>query len=925
MRPAIVALGGRDGEGMSKRTRGVWRTSGGSEQTVGPMNTPALAVSSQQLSGAKARLVPLRRQLHETQVAALTEALLRKPVKLADCLLEVGLGIDLLDDLRFVLEHDLWNNEPISGRQWLKEWLRDGCVWSEEVSQAATHTGSDSFCHSCCRGFSSEWALSQHAQSKDHSKKLKNWIWKHGSSPCEGGVLPEASTSPPVDTSKALVSDAGSALASGGIAADGSKGSKAKASVPEMLAKAKAAAKNKEAIAKCELLKYRDVLTTEERNLVLEKFQDMGLRRANDVANREALRGVFTEQVFDWICQVGDEEWLWKDPTLSWLAGFYWHPASAALPPGGPRHCAYYCHLCECGSFDEVGHEVHMSSRRHAESTERWVKRMGATPVQDSCARCPVRISAHEASTAGSCKLVVSAETEAEADEGPMATGANAPGDNGNGDDDIAWERPGGEADPPVPDETNPPLGFTEDHEIPIIERPGSVPYVAFVVHQASTGHRCGRTGPPSGRASLERIQVTSKHLRIGARIGKKETHGAGLYAVSLQRAPKGSVSNEGTAWRSLAMGLCTPAGWTGAKAAAAAEQTFGVILHWRWQGGRCANDFKHQSDLGEPEVEDAGLVRVVVPQAGSVAVVTVELRAQPSAPSTVKQHWGGKTWLMPSATEVTPLASFVGTMQIKAFGGLPALRGAQCAFQWATEEVMVSFLLYLPPEEEPAPLLIFFHGDLPRESAYCTMPGLAEFCDQYGPASICGGIRKSGHTARKFAIVTPSSPAAYWWFRHPAVHDAVAYVPAMERWVKGVLDWLEKLQVSRPNWVSEPGGGVRLAGQSMGGYAALEVARAMPERVAAVAVGAPCFDASRLDWLSRRICNVPLWVFIGRQDSMCAFEEMASLVLKLRDARARCVRLTSIGIGLRTHNDACKPFEKDWMYSWLLQPLGIS
>merc|ERR1719382_930304 len=101
--------------------------------------------------------------------------------------------------------------------------------------------------------------------------------------------------------------------------------------------------------------------------------------------------------------------------------------------------------------------------------------------------------------------------------------------------------------------------------------------------------------------------------------------------------------------------------------------------------------------------------------------------------------------------------------------------------------------------------------------------------------------------------------------------------------------------------------------GQSMGAYMALELARAMPEDTAAVVAGAPCFDACRLDHLASRLVNVPVWLLIGRNDTMCSFEEVASLALKMRDLDARNVRLQSAGI--KGHSEVGKKLEKHELF----------
>lgn len=837
---------------------------------------------------AKERLVAQRAQLQEPQVAAVAEALRGKPASLPDSLLESGLAVALIDDLRCVLQHDRWDGRPWPGTQWLNEWLSEGKNWAEQASLALQCTGAGLRCNLCCREFSSDWGLSQHVQCKEHHKQVQNWVWKFGRRPDAGSLLTTVTVAQAVPASTSAVDAEGLPLeacseedeakaGSSGAQAVGSRdvvaigaGSRAKVTVAKLLAQARAAAEAPSAIAKRELLRYRDGLSEEERGAVLMRI---GLPRANDVPGLPALRDVFAEDVYSWMCQVENEDWLWKEPTFSWLSGFYWHPESTRLHRGGPPHSGRYCHLCEVEYYDEAGQQLHEAGRRHAETFDRWVERMGATPVPEACSRCPRH------------------------DEPP----GECPG---GGDAPMALEidclRPEGALDVDVPEECEPPVGFATVWEVRPAERPESIPYAAFVVRPTPPPKaKSAKSRGPGGRGKAivetpARVRVASSRLRIGSRVGKRR-QGASRWGVDLQAPLRSTASLP--AWRSLAIPL---------REKAASVQ--GRLL-----------DFAILLDEGE----DVGNLQVTVPPNGFVAVVTVELPAQRAG------TWASSTWLQPVDICVVPLAEFVASGQVAALGGVQALRGEQRGFQLATEELMMSFLLHLPTAQDPAPVLVFFHGDMQRDGSHCPMPGLADFCTEYGPAELCSSkrVKDSRHAVRSFIVVTPCSPAEYWWFRHPAVHDAGGYVPAVERWFRRLTAWLEvDLGVSLPSTAGSragtgPCGGLRLAGQSMGGYAALELARAMPEKTAAVAVGAPCFDAARLNWLASRIANVPLWVLIGRNDTMCAFEELASLVLKLRDRGTCCARLTSYGI--KGHNEACKLLDKSWLYRWLQEPRG--
>ncbi|CAE8654617.1 unnamed protein product, partial [Polarella glacialis] len=150
---------------------------------------------------------------------------------------------------------------------------------------------------------------------------------------------------------------------------------------------------------------------------------------------------------------------------------------------------------------------------------------------------------------------------------------------------------------------------------------------------------------------------------------------------------------------------------------------------------------------------------------------------------------------------------------------------------------------------------------------------------------------KKHWHPSRKFVALTPCCADDIFWLRYPNLHDSKTYVPSVESCLRRLIALMYKLGLSQQDW------GACFAGQSMGAYMALELARAMPEETSAVVALAPCFDACRLDHLAQRLVNVPLWVLIGRNDAMCSFEECASLALKMKDLDARSVRLSSLGI----------------------------
>jgi len=306
--------------------------------------------------------------------------------------------------------------------------------------------------------------------------------------------------------------------------------------------------------------------------------------------------------------------------------------------------------------------------------------------------------------------------------------------------------------------------------------------------------------------------------------------------------------------------------------------------------------------------------VKVQVPRAGEVAVLHADMREGGGGASSRRssRYSCDDFWV-----DIKPILNFVGRNQIEAAGGVEEMRGTQRPIQFATEDVMMTFLLWVPEEaEKPKPLLLFFHGDMPRGVGQCPQPGLADFFSPptHGPAMLVMDEKRWNHPARDFVHVTPVCSEATWWLRYPAVHDSKGYAESVETCIRGIIDLMYDLGLSRRDR------GACFAGQSMGAYMALEMARAMPEGTAGVFAGAPCFDASRLDHLAGRLVNVPLWVLIGRNDTMCSFEEVASLALKMRDLDCKCVRLTSVSI--KGHSEVGKKLEKQELFNWLLDPL---
>lgn len=762
-------------------------------------------VSTPALDEAKLRLVQGRGQLSEGQSRALGTAIQNKRKRDEEFLMPVcagpdgegaeelqAIGPELLADVKLVLETDRWDGQP-SGKDWLKEWLQEGEQWAKCLQEAVAK--GPLFCFPCWRMHRSSDEFQKHLLGKDHRKKARTWVWRCGTvaGACD---LQEPSQGASPEVGQRVVSKASA----------------------DLLAKADELRKTPAADAKRRLLEYRNSLSTEERQELISRI---GLPRANDVEDLKTLAKHFPKEVAADLELVNDMNWICREPTFSWLTGFYWHPSCTTLMQQGWGHSQYFCHLCEADTGNEDQYAQHLTSRRHAENAFRWAESNGNLDYPQQCGRCP--------------------------------------GTASSGREDLGLDlehRRAEDGDEQPPSETEPPVGFddcwTGDKGTVL-----AVPYVALALKLDC-------------RASAVRVVSTwtiGPREKSHEKQSRKRRFGVDLFWCEATRS-----------WRSLAIPVKDPPrdreGWV----------DFAVTIRWS------------ESET-EPFQDFGNTFHVKAPPNGQVAIHTREVSEANSE--------GWDDW--------KPILEFVGRGQVEAAGGVSSLRGKQIPMQFATEDSIISFMLQVPESSDPQPLLLFFHGDMPRGVQNCPQPGLADFVPQYGPVLIAMDPKRYRHASRKFLTVTPCCSEEVWWLRYPALHDSKSYVPAVERCLKGLITHLQDLGLARRDE------GVRLAGQSMGGYMALEFARCMPEGTAAVFAGAPCFDACRLDWLAKRLVNVPVWMLIGRNDVMCSFEECASLALKMKDENAKLIRLTSVGI--KGHSEIGKKMEKSDYFEWLLDP----
>jgi predicted peptidase len=226
------------------------------------------------------------------------------------------------------------------------------------------------------------------------------------------------------------------------------------------------------------------------------------------------------------------------------------------------------------------------------------------------------------------------------------------------------------------------------------------------------------------------------------------------------------------------------------------------------------------------------------------------------------------------------------------AVGGCAGSRGAgtpgpgqhaQSFRKQVTRTVAYDYLLYLPPEYDPAgerqwPLVVFLHGAGERGDEI-------EKVKTHGPPKLAA---QGEHFP--FIIVSPQCPSEQWW----EISDLNLLLD----------DLLARYPVDRDR--------VYLTGLSMGGFGTWEWAARNPERFAAVA---PICGGGR-KWWARSLKAVPIWAFHGAKDQLVPLEHSQEMVdaVKLAGGDARLTIYPDAG-----HDSWSMTYTDPELYQWLL------
>ncbi len=207
-----------------------------------------------------------------------------------------------------------------------------------------------------------------------------------------------------------------------------------------------------------------------------------------------------------------------------------------------------------------------------------------------------------------------------------------------------------------------------------------------------------------------------------------------------------------------------------------------------------------------------------------------------------------------------------------------------QTAHRFSDGVHTLRYLLYLPEGYEGGterwPLVLFLHGSGERGDSL-------DRVKQHGPPRLV----EEGH-AFPFILVSPQQPMGAWWS-----------VEALTALLDGVT---AELRVDPDR--------VYVTGLSMGGYGALALAAAHPDRFAAILPVCGGGDPAT----AARFSHVPTWLFHGLRDDVVEPEQSERMFAALRAAGAPEVGLTLYPDA--NHDAWTRTYANPDVYAWLLR-----
>jgi predicted peptidase len=199
-----------------------------------------------------------------------------------------------------------------------------------------------------------------------------------------------------------------------------------------------------------------------------------------------------------------------------------------------------------------------------------------------------------------------------------------------------------------------------------------------------------------------------------------------------------------------------------------------------------------------------------------------------------------------------------------------------------------VNYLLYLPKDygkqaDKKWPLMVFLHGSGESGSDL-------EKVKRHGPPKLIAAGKEF-----PFIVVSPQAPDG------PRRGWDAEVLNAM------LDDVLAKYSVEQDQ--------VYLTGLSMGGYGAWGWASANPERFAALV---PICGGGEPRSASRRLKNMPIWVFHGAKDATVPIHESEQMVEALKTAGNTEIKFTVYPEA--NHDSWTVTYDNPELYEWLLE-----
>ncbi len=201
-------------------------------------------------------------------------------------------------------------------------------------------------------------------------------------------------------------------------------------------------------------------------------------------------------------------------------------------------------------------------------------------------------------------------------------------------------------------------------------------------------------------------------------------------------------------------------------------------------------------------------------------------------------------------------------------------------------KEINIDYLINIPEDykktDKEFPLLIFLHGAGERGSDL-------EMVKSWGPPKIAENDKKF-----PYILISPQCPKGDWWSSFTQIENLHALITSI----------IENYRIDKNR--------VYLTGLSMGGYGTWALSCEYPELFAAIA---PICGGGQ-PRMTRKIKNIPTWVFHGGKDQVVPISESIEMVDALKKYGGN-VEFTIFPEA--THNSWSQAYNETELLKWFL------